>query len=358
MVRVALVTEVFSIGGGIEHLYQICKGLPDIQFGVFAKDGYAKQKFKSLKNVKIFTSYNKNSIESFNPDIIHIHHLKPLLKLYNINRKILFTVHGIHLYKYEFMPGIKAKTLRFLRLNLERFLYKRVDKIITVSNSDKKFLKEIYNEDSEVIHNGIDYKIIEKISLSKEKLREELNIPQDKQVYLTVARFDFQKGYDILVKAIKTLKKRGAISNKIFLFIGDGKEIKEIKDMVKDFYLNDYIIFLGVKYNVYEYMKASDYLVLPSRWEGLPITLIEAYFAGLPQIVSNTYGNLEIGRIIGSIFFNNLDFVDLADKIEYVELQNKNYYLDMYMNKQEIKKLFSIETMTRKLKSVYIKLLS
>lgn len=51
--KIALVTDSFTIGGGLEHIYQICLGMPDIDFGVFAKDGNAKDK---LPNVKIFSS--------------------------------------------------------------------------------------------------------------------------------------------------------------------------------------------------------------------------------------------------------------------------------------------------------------
>lgn len=315
--KIALVTDSFTIGGGLEHIYQICLGMPDIDFGVFAKDGNAKDKFELLPNVKIFSSgYDEKYIKSFNPDIVHIHHLKPLLKLYKMDAKTIFTVHGVHLHKYEFVNGFKAMALKFLRLNLEKYLYKSVDKIITVSDDDKAFLKEYYKIDSEVIYNGIDYRPIEQIVLSKEELRDKLNIKKDKQIYLTVARFDFPKGYDILINAIKILKDKKMLKNKLFLFVGDGELIDKMKNLVDEFELNENIIFMGKRTDVYELMKSADCFILPSRWEGFPITLIEAMACNLPIIASNTYGNRTVKLLEQNInLFDNLDSLDLSKKI-------------------------------------------
>lgn len=340
--KIALVTDSFITGGGLEHIYQICLGMPDIEFGVFAKDGNAKEKFELLPNVKIFSlGYDKQYIKSFHPDIVHIHHLKPLLKLYKVDIKTIFTVHGVHLHKYEFMHGIKPKVLRFLRLNLEKYLYKNVDKIITVSNDDKDFLKEYYKIDSLVIYNGIDYSPIEKIVLSKEELRDKCNISRDKQIYLTVARFDFPKGYDILINAIKTLKDKKKLDNKLFLFVGDGELIDEMKNIVDKFELNENIIFLGKRTDVYQLMKASDCFILSSRWEGFPITLIEAMACKLPIIVSNTYGNRTVKLLEQNInLFDNLDSLDLSKRI--LEFKQVKYSV-----------VLSIEKMVLKTKEVY-----
>lgn len=331
--KIALVTDSFTIGGGLEHIYQICLGMPDIDFGVFAKDGNAKDKFELLPNVKIFSSgYDEKYIKTFNPDIVHIHHLKPLLKLYKMDTKTIFTIHGVHLHKYEFMSGFKAKVLRFLRLNLEKYLYKSVDKIITVSDDDKMFLKEFYRIESEVIYNGIDYRPIEQIVLLKEELRDKHNISKDKQIYLTVARFDFPKGYDILINAIKILKDKKKLDNKLFLFVGDGELTNEMKNLVDEFELNGNIIFLGKRTDVYELMKASDCFILPSRWEGFPITLIEAMACNLPIIASNTYGNRTVKSLEQNInLFDNLDSLDLSKKI--LEFKDVKYSVILSIKK-------------------------
>lgn len=340
--KIALVTDSFTTGGGLEHIYQICLGMPNIKFGVFANDGNAKEKFETLPNVKIFSSgYDERYIKNFNPDIVHIHHLRPLIKLYKIEIKTIFTVHGVHLHKYEFTSGIKSKMSRFLRLNLEKYLYEKVDKIITVSDDDKAYLKKYYKIDAEVIYNGIDYTPIEKIVLSKKQLRDRLNIPQDKQIYLTVARFDFPKGYDILINAIKNLKDKKQITKQLFLFVGDGELFEEMKFFVNKLELNKDIIFMGRRTDIYELMKAADCFILPSRWEGLPITLIEAMACKLPIIASNTYGNRTIKSMEKNvILFQNLDSIDLSNKL--LKFKEVDYSV-----------IFDIEKMVLNIKRVY-----
>lgn len=340
--KIALVTDSFTTGGGLEHIYQICLGMPNIKFGVFANDGNAKEKFETLPNVKIFSSgYDERYIKNFNPDIVHIHHLRPLIKLYKIEIKTIFTVHGVHLHKYEFLSGFKAKLLRFLRLNLEKYLYRYINKIITVSDDDKAFLKEYYKIDSEVIYNGIDYRPIEKIVLSKEQLRDKCSIPKDKQIYLTVARFDFPKGYDILINAIKILKDKKKLDNKLFLFVGDGELIDEMKNLVDKFELNKNIIFLGKRTDVYELIKAADCFILPSRWEGFPITLIEAMACNIPIIASNTYGNRTVKLLEKNInLFDNLDRFDLSKKILSFNHEGYSIILDIQKMVLNIKRVY------------------
>jgi glycosyltransferase involved in cell wall biosynthesis len=340
--KIALVTDSFTTGGGLEHMYQICLGMPDVEFGVFGNGGDAKEKFESLQNVKIFSNgYSKEQIKAFDPNIVHIHHLKPLIKLYNLDIKTMFTVHGIHLHKYEFVNDIKSNIFRFLRLNLEKYLYRHVNKILTVSDDDKEYLKKYYKIDSEVIYNGIDYEPILKIINPREELRQKLLLPLDKQIFLTVARFDFPKGYDILIEAIKLLKDDNQVENKLFVFVGGGELFKPMQKLVAKYGLTNNILFFGRRTNVYEIMKASDCFILPSRWEGMPITLIEAMACNLPIIASDTYGNRTVKKVEDNVLlFINLDSRDLAQKI----LVHKNV---------EYKVIFSIENMTLRVKKIY-----
>lgn len=340
--KIALVTDFFMTGGGLEHIYQIASNMPDIEFGVFGKDGHGKDKFHKLSNVKIFSNgYSKNIVKTFDPDIVHIHSLRPLIKLYNTGIKTIFTIHGIHLHKYEFLQGIKPKILKKIRFNLEKFLYNKVDKIITVSDDDKEFIKKYYNLDSTLIYNCIDYLPIAKIDISKEKLRKKLSFSLDKKIYLTVARFDFQKGYDILLDAVKILRDSRKIEDKLFIFVGNGYLFNEIKKQVSKYNLNDHIIFLGNRNDVYEIMKASDCFVLPSRWEGFSIALIEAMACNLPIVASDTYGNRCLKKLENDItLFRVCEPLDLSKKI--IDYKNANYST-----------LFTIEKMIQSLRSAY-----
>lgn len=91
---------------------------------------------------------------------------------------------------------------------------------------------------------------------------------------LTIARLEYQKGIDIAIRAAELLKKRG-IPFKWYV-IGDGRERKKLSVMVRAKGLSDSFILLGIRQNPYPYLKACDLFALTSRFEGYPVTLIEA----------------------------------------------------------------------------------
>jgi glycosyltransferase involved in cell wall biosynthesis len=329
--RIALVTDKFNLGGGLKHIMQITKGMPNIEFGIFAEDGCDSDSFSHIENVKIFNKgYRINYIYKFKPSIVHFHHLKPFFKDYFDPRNkndipILFTVHGMHIHKFRFSGGIKNKIKYQLRFNLEKFLFNRAHEIITVSREDNDFIKKYYHRNKcHYIPNGISVNGIEKISKCKTELRQNLKLPIKSKLFLTVARFNFQKGYDVLVKAISLIKEDIKNWDIHYIFVGDGEEKKKIVQLAKKLNVEKCITFLGRRDDIYKLMKACDYFISSSRWEGLPITLIEAAFCRLPIFASNTIGNREI--ILNNkngILFDNIDSNDLAQKIS--ALMNGQY---------------------------------
>jgi len=363
--RIALITDKFNVGGGLEHIYQIVNSMQDFNFFIFAKGGDAQDKFKHLNNVFLTSSgYNREFVLKFNPDVIHIHHLKPLFHFYRMNYlsfyhvPIVFTAHGIHIHKYEFFKQDATAKIKFwLRFNLEKYLFNKVNKIITVSEEDKNFIAENYRIDIakiDYIQNGINFAPIENIVSSKEDLRAKLNLPIDKFIFLTVARFDFQKGYDILLNSIKMLKSRIDAKNMLFVMVGDGETLNESKSFVNKNNLKDLVLFEGKRNNVYEFMKASDCFILPSRWEGLPIAIIEAGASKLFVIASDTYGNRSVVKHLNNgILFKNLSSEDLLQKIIWV-LYNKTslseYSLKLYEN---ITQNYNVNQMIEKLRVLY-----
>ncbi len=340
--KIALVTNKFFTGGGLEHIYQICLGMPDIEFAVYGKDGNGVFKFEELKNVKIFNNgYKKEDIENFNPDIVHFHSLTPLFKLYKIKYKKIITIHGMHIHKYEFMNTFKSKILYFLRLSLEKYLYSKMDSIITVSDDDADYLLLQHGCKSNIIYNGIDTTVIDNIVETKEELQKKLNFSKDKINCITVARFDFPKDYSMLVDVINLLNKKS--DNYMFYFIGDGDTKKEIEKKVNNLNINN-IKFLGNRKDVYEIMKASDLFILPSKWEGLPISALEALASKLRLLLSNTYGNR-------TVYKYNKENVELFEINDSQELANK--ILNSSYKFIEKDKYFTLQKMLNSIQKEY-----
>lgn len=359
--RIALITKMFEVGGGLENIYQIVKGLPEIEFAVFANGGDISEKFDGLNNVVTYINgYSPENVFNFKPDLIHIHSLKPLLEFYknpliSYEVPVLFTAHGLHLHKFEFMNGTMNSVKYLLRLNLEKYLFKKAKTIITVSLDDRKFIKKKYKCENVIyVPLGINFSKIKEIELSKSELRRDLNLPEHAFIFLTVARFDFQKGYDVLINAISLIKDNIKNKNIKFALVGDGALLGETKILVNKFAISDFVIFMGKRHDVYHIMKASDTFILPSRWEGLPIALIEAGYCKLPSIASDTYGNREVidDEKIGMLFKNE-DAAALSNLI--LDVVNGKYNLNEIKENASvaIKRKHCLDKMITMMREIY-----
>ena len=133
----------------------------------------------------------------------------------------------------------------------------------------------------EVLHNFIDVNEIRKRSGEKADISDftgEFRI-------LTIARLEKQKGIDVAIRAAKILKDRG-IPFKWYV-IGDGDEKKRLRMMIRALSLSDSFILLGIRQNPYPYLKACNLFALISRFEGYPVTLIEARVLCVPILASD-----------------------------------------------------------------------
>lgn len=113
---------------------------------------------------------------------------------------------------------------------------------------------------------------------------------------LFVGRLEHQKGLDILIEAAMNLKK---IMNDFSLnIVGDGSLKDTLVQQISSRSLGDCVHILGnlPTTELIRQYASSDAFVLPSRWEGMPLTLLEAWAAGLPAIVTNVGGLTEVCR--------------------------------------------------------------
>ena len=105
---------------------------------------------------------------------------------------------------------------------------------------------------------------------------------------LHIGRFSEQKNHIGLVKAFKLFHDKHA--NSELWLIGDGEKKAEIEKYVEDNGLTSVVKFLGLQNNVYVYLHDADIFTLPSNYEGIPMTLIEAMGTGLPIVATAVGG--------------------------------------------------------------------
>ena len=140
-----------------------------------------------------------------------------------------------------------------------------------------------------------------------EKVTLPFTYPEQCVKFLTVARINFKhKGLDRMVRVFARLKEEGLESRAKWVIIGKGRDAERLKDMITQYGLEDTIFPLGVRENPIPYMKLCDVLLLPSRYEGKPMTVTEGFIMGLvPLVTRYTSAGEQIQNGVDGIIVEN-----------------------------------------------------
>lgn len=165
---------------------------------------------------------------------------------------------------------------------------------ITVSKDLEEFFANTISLDINritTIPNGIDISRFT-ISSDSSSLRKEFGIAKNTMVVGTIGRLMEQKGTEYLIRACAQLKER--YPDFTLVLVGEGELRTDLEGLTAGLGMDDKIIFTGIRDDTPELLNLFDLFVLPSLWEGQPITIIEAMAAGKPIIATDVGGNAEI----------------------------------------------------------------
>jgi glycosyltransferase EpsF len=162
---------------------------------------------------------------------------------------------------------------------------------ITKESADFLFFKKyIKNKKVKIVPNAIQLDIYKNISNEEIiKLKKQYTITSNNVVIGHVGRFEVMKNHKFLIDLFFDYNKLNP--NSILVLIGDGTLKMVMEKLVKDLGLNNNVIFLGIRSDVYLWMNIFDLVLLPSLFEGLPGVASEAQAAGTPCVLSNTITN-------------------------------------------------------------------
>lgn len=160
-----------------------------------------------------------------------------------------------------------------------------------------------------IVNNAIELERFQYNDEIRKRIRRENNW-DDKFVIGHVGRFDYQKNQEYLIPLLKELLNKKP--NALLVFIGNGDTEQTVKQLAVENKVEDHIVFLGSRDDVYEFYNAFDVFVLPSRFEGLGIVAIEAQLNGVPSILSD-----EIPKIVK--INNNVVFLSLNKRDAWIE---------------------------------------
>ena len=157
--------------------------------------------------------------------------------------------------------------------------------------------------ESEIVPNAIDIKKYLYNSNTRVSIRKMLRI-EDKFVIGHVGRFSYPKNHEFLIDIFAEVHRMN--SNSVLMLVGDGEEKEKIIEKVNHLGLQNYVLFMGVRSDIPDLMQAMDVFLLPSRFEGIPVVLIEAQAAALPCLASKDVIPEEV-NVTGLIRFLSLD---------------------------------------------------
>ena len=136
-----------------------------------------------------------------------------------------------------------------------------------------------------ILKNGLDTNSFRYNRDERDAIRAEFAL-QGETIYGNIGRFSKQKNHDFLLKVFKKILERDGDS--IFMLVGTGELEEEIREKSKILGLENHLIFAGIRKDIPAVLSAFDVFILPSLFEGMPNTVIEAQAAGLPCLIADT----------------------------------------------------------------------
>jgi glycosyltransferase involved in cell wall biosynthesis len=337
MKKILVITRFMGLGGTEKVILQLCQAFKDsYSITVVSSGGCLITKLDSLgirhfeipdichKNLScLFSNLNffKRLFSSEHFDIIHTHHRMAAWYVAHFhfeNTKLIHTMHNV--------------------FHNQKLLTRYALKKFTIVACGKQVYSNLVNffgfskEKIQLIENGVDNVFFRQTVPQIDQAKENHLF-----VFGFVGRICKIKGYDLLLQSIAALKKKK--DNFIVFFIGDGESRKRAEAWVQSHQLENCVSFVGYQPNSLNYISLLDCLILPSREEGLPLTIIEAMALQTLVLCSDIPENSElIQNNISGITFVNGSALDLSIKMEEVmsldaaKMKNTAYlsYRDRY----------------------------
>jgi glycosyltransferase involved in cell wall biosynthesis len=273
----------------------------------------------------------KRIYREIQPDIIHLHSSKmgALGRLAFPAKKIIYTVHGF--------DSIRIAFRKFLPI--EKILKSQTKYIVAVSHYDKKNLMDEGISNVKMIFNGISDTLVEKNRLIQNVDLENIK-KQHKNIIMCIARLASPKRFDLFLEIAKELQNEG------YAFVWIGNKTPVNTQGLKNVYL------LGEISNAQTLLSYADIFLLPSNYEGLPMSILEALCYGKPVVASAVGGIPEI--LDGN---NGFAVENLVENFVY-SIKKINESVDIYQRfsinaRFSYEKNFTIREMYKKYLKLY-----
>lgn len=357
--NVLMITRDLDAGGVEEVILTYAKAMQPPRFRlsvVCNRPGRAYREIASLPSVQAFCVPTSSRIKRFfgilaitrrvRPDIVHNHtSWYGLFAGTIVGAKRIETVHNTY---HWLTPS-------------QKFLYGLycllADRVIAVSQVVRDYtLKEFpffHPGKFRVVHNGVDPELFQQRKRGEGSLRAD---PSDSPVIGFIGRLTEQKGVAYLLDAAAVLQSRNIRFR--LVIVGDGDLRNQLETQAQSLCLED-VSFLGYQRNIADILNTFDIFVLPSLWEGFPVSLVEAMASGLPIVATRVGGTGEavLDGITGCLVEPS-DAESLANSIAELLADPERRKQMRFAAQQRVREHFSASTMVKNTEDIYNEILS
>lgn len=303
----------FDPGGTERIVLDLCNLVSPDKFKVNVCAFYSGEFEKKMKEgQRVFTLVNGNSypkslvqkglnflkrvrrlnhiLEEESIDIIHTHHLGPFLHALVASRrgkgiKWLHTEHQ--------KMDVQVKYSKRM-LNTCKYFLKFPDILTGVSEVTSSYFyndAKVSKDKVFTVLNGVNVNSFSKLG-KRISVRKELNVSDEELLIGIVGGLRKEKNHQNLIKAFSIVFT--SLAKVRLVIVGDGECREELERLVCDLNIGHYVNFLGYRLDIPELMSAFDVYCLPSFYEGMPLSVIEAWAAGKPVVATDVIGIKEL----------------------------------------------------------------
>ena len=245
---------------------------------------YFMPTFKGTNVLEIKKAWNAFFAEHPEYKILHSH-VRSYASLYLPIAKKYGVKTIIHSHSTANGKGFASVVKRILQYPLRR----QADYLFACSEESGKWLfgkKAIKKSNYRMLPNAVDTAKYAFNEVTRAEMRCDLGVEEGAVVYGHVGRLHPAKNHLFLLEVFKGVLEKQA--NAVLMIVGDGELRGEIEAKICELGIGASVKLLGARSDVPDLMQAMDVFVFPSKWEGLPVTVVEAQAAGLPCFISNT----------------------------------------------------------------------
>ncbi|MFD2934157.1 glycosyltransferase [Spirosoma flavum] len=308
--------------------------------------------YPSLKNIGKRTSYFYNFIKLLKRDkidVVHVHNssMKWVMSMcaWLAGKKSIYTFHNV--YKSNWYSITYHQWLRWSAKNVFKC------KFHTISDSVYNNELTYYNNPTSKVYNWYNSERFSPGSKEEKRtIRQELNIPDEALVLISIGGCSSVKRHSEIIKALPIILEHN--QSCIYLHLGEGSsEGKEIS-LVKEYSIEKSVRFYGNQADVRKYLIASDIYLMTSRFEGISITTIEAMACKIPTILYNVPGLRDFNKSVETSILIPEEHTLLAEKVTSL-YYDKNFSVILAERaKAYVDKTFNLENNAMKIYEMYI----